>query len=94
MDNRPAPLRWTHWIRFLLIPVCFFLLAGALVQQGPKRQRAFDAAGDTNVSPAVDFASPRSTNRQSRPFPAGTDLTRERRNHGQPSENHPGSLVR
>lgn len=34
MDNRPAPLRWTHWTRFLLIPVCFLLLVGALVQQG------------------------------------------------------------
>lgn len=34
MDNQHAPIRWTHWTRFLLIPVTFLLLVGALVKQG------------------------------------------------------------
>lgn len=34
MDSQYAPIRWTHWIRFLLIPISLLLLVGALVKQG------------------------------------------------------------
>lgn len=34
MDNQYAPIHWTHWTRFLLIPLSLLLLVGALVKHG------------------------------------------------------------
>ena len=34
METQHAPIHWIHWTRFLLIPLSFLLLVGALVRAG------------------------------------------------------------